>query len=693
LLVAAGLVVLDLAVFAQLRGHEFILMDDGLYITKNPSIQHGLTWAGIVWAFTTGHAANWHPLTWLSHMLDIQLFGLWAGGHHLSSVALHVINTLLLFFGLQWITSADGSPTLGRSALVAALFGIHPLHVESVAWAAERKDVLSTLFWWLTIGAYVAYARRPAFWRYALVAVMFVLGLMSKPMLVTVPFVLLLMDVWPLRRSSWVPDWALVREKLPLLALAAASTLITFLVQRQGGAVIELGHLPLSNRLANAVLSYGRYLWKTVWPTHLVSYYSYPIEMPLGAVFVSLVALVALSVAVWRLAGRFPYLGVGWLWFLGTLVPVIGILQVGSQALADRYTYVPLVGILVAAVWGLHDLAARRSIGSTLTTAAASIAVLAFAAVAYVQAGYWVNSVVLWQHAIAVMPENYMAYGALAAIRADEGKSAEALDLFTKAVNADPNFPNSHVDLGYQLMVAGRVDEAAVQYTEALRLNPDYADAHQSLGVVMALKGRVDEAIAHYREAIRIAPGLSTAHVSLGVALAGQGKLDEALKELLEGVRLDPAAASSWSRLGSVYTALGRSDEAISAYREAIRRKPDFAEAHNDLGFLYYRLNRADEAIAEYSEALRVRPAYPEALTNRGMVLGAQKKTREALDDFTEAVRLSPDSEAAHYWRGILLAGIGRYAEARRELEEALRLNPRNDAAKRALNEITRLGK
>jgi tetratricopeptide (TPR) repeat protein len=500
------------------------------------------------------------------------------------------------------------------------------------------------------------------------------------------------MDVWPLRRTSWVPEWALVREKLPLFALAAASTLITFLVQRQGGAVIQLGHLPLSNRLANAVLSYGRYLWKSVWPAHLVSYYSYPIEMPLGAVFVSLGVLVALSVAVWRLAGRYPYLGVGWLWFLGTLVPVIGILQVGSQALADRYTYVPLVGIFVAAVWGLHDLAARRSVGRTVTTAAASIAVLGFAATAHVQAGYWVNSVVLWQHAIAVMPENYMAYGALAAIRADEGKSAEALDLFTKAVNADPNFPNSHVDLGYQLMIAGRVDDAAAQYAEALRLNPDYAEAQQSLGVVLALKGRVDEAIGHYREAIRLAPGLSTAHVSLGVALAGQGKLDEALKELLEGVRLDPTA-SSWSRVASAYTALGRSDDAISAYREAIRLKPDFAEAHNDLGFLYYRLNRPEEAIAEYSEALRARPAYPEALTNRGMVLGAQRKSKAALDDFTEAVRLSPDFEAAHYWRGIVLAGSERYAEAKREFEEVLRLNPKNDGARRALAQISKIGK
>jgi|SRR5579862_1059146 len=695
-LIAAGLALLDLVVYAQVRTHAFISLDDGLYVTKNPSIQHGLTWPGIVWAFTTGYAANWHPLTWLSHMLDVQLFGLWSGGHHLTSVGLHVVNTLLLFFGLQWLMPADEPSAVGRSAVVAALFGIHPLHVESVAWVAERKDVLSTCFWWLTIGAYVAYVRKPAMGRYAAVAAMFALGLMAKPMLVTVPLVLLLLDIWPLKRierpfslQEWLP---LLREKAPLAVLSALSTLVTFVVQRNGGAVIELGHLPFANRLANAVLSYGRYLWKAIWPAHLTVFYSYPIDMPLGLAALSLAVLTAISVAVWRLWPRGPYLAVGWLWFLVTLLPVIGILQVGSQALADRYTYVPLVGILVAVVWGIADLSSSRRIAPIAVTSTACLAIAAYGAACYAEVSYWQNSVTLWQHAIDVMPENYVAYGALAAIRADEGKPAAALDLFQKAVQADPNYPNAHLDLGYQLMQAGRVDEAARQYEAALQLKPDYAEAHQSLGVVLALEGRTAEAVDHYREAIRLEPDLATAHVSLGVSLAALGRMDEAIAEYREGIRLDPSIANGHYRLATAYVASNQTDSAISEFREALRLQPDFPEAHNDLGFLFFALNRTGDAIAEYSAALKSRPAYPEALANRGMALGASLQMPAALADFTEAIRLRPDFETAHYWRGIALAGMGRRDEARNEFQTVLKLDPKNEAARRALEQLGRPG-
>jgi hypothetical protein len=498
-----ALAALDLAVFAQIRQHAFITYDDPLYVTGNPQVLGGLTARGVAWAFTTGHSANWHPVTWLSHMLDVELFGLEAGAHHVTSFALHLANTLLLFWGLHRMTGATG-----RSAFVAALFGVHPLHVESVAWIAERKDVLSTLFWWLTIWAYVAFVRRPDRRRYGLVLLSFALGLASKPMLVTLPFTLLLIDVWPLGRLTGPPGRlrALVFEKVPLVVLAIASSLVTFLVQRQGGAVNGLDEIPVGLRVSNALVSYVGYLGKTIWPDRLAIFYPYPASIPVWATAGAVAMLVVISIAAFWLARRRPYVAIGWVWYLGTLLPVIGLIQVGGQALADRYTYVPLVGIFVIIAWGVPDLLARWPAWRALAPVAAATVILACAVTARAQTAHWRTSFALWQHAVEVTRDNHVAEDALGTILVEMGQPAEAIPHLSRAVAIKPTFAQAHYNLGLAFTKEGRDAEAAAQYVDALRLLPDLAEAHYNLGVILARQGQFDAAAREFREVLRINP-------------------------------------------------------------------------------------------------------------------------------------------------------------------------------------------
>jgi Flp pilus assembly protein TadD len=551
------------------RHHDFVNFDDDDYVTANPVVLRGLTWHGVAWAFTTEHAVNWHPLTWLSHMLDVQLYGLDAGAHHLTNLLFHIGNTLLLFGLLHRMTGA-----LGRSAFVAGLFAVHPLHVESVAWVAERKDVLSTLFWMLTLWAYIEYVKRPDLRqssrrRYAAVLLFFALGLMAKQMLVTLPLVLLLLDFWPLGRvgigpnpaGGWAPardGWAtagrLVWEKLPLLALAAASSIATFVIHQRGGAVIILSAIPLQLRIENALVSYVVYIGKMLWPAGLAVLYPYPQSLSAWSVAVAFVTLTGISVAVIWAAPRRPYLPVGWFWYLGTLVPVIGLIQVGDQAIADRYTYIPLIGLFIIVAWGVPDLLVRWPLRRVVLPkialpAAACLVILACAITARGQLEYWEDSTTLWTHTLAVTTRNNIAHNNLGATLADQGKT----------------------------------DEAIAHYSEALRIKSDYADAHNNLGVALADQGKLDEAIAHYSEALRIKPGYSDAHSNLGIALADQGNLDEAIAQFTEALRINPDSAKAHNNLGVALASQGKLDEAIAQFTEALQVKPDYADARNNL--------------------------------------------------------------------------------------------------------------
>jgi tetratricopeptide (TPR) repeat protein len=533
--VCFGLIAIIAVVYAPVLDFGFVKYDDPQYVSANPHVFGGVTLQGISWALTSGYAANWHPLTWISHMLDIEMYGMNAGWHHLTNVLLHMASAVLLFALLYRMTGA-----LGRSAFVAGLFAVHPIHVESVAWVAERKDVLSTFFWTLTLWAYLRYAARPELRRYLLVVVFFALALMSKPMVVTLPFILLLLDYWPLRRPI---EMRLVTEKIPLFALAVASSIITFLVQERGGTVAVVGRISFAERIANALVSYGAYLGKMVWPTHLAAYYPYALSQSPWLVAGSALGLAGITLlAIWK-AKDFPYFVTGWLWYLGALVPAIGIVQVGTQAMADRYTYVPMIGISIVAAWGIFDLVARwqKSGDGLMVLRGAGLAVIIACTVsARAQVKTWESSLTLWEHALAVTTDNYAAHTFLGNALSGLGKTDEAITHYEEALRIRPDYPEAHNNLGPALAGKGKIDEAITHFSEAVRLRPGYADAHNNLGVALANRGRVPEAIAHFAEAVKLDPDHAKAHYGLAVVLQNQGRTAEARQEFLEALRINP---------------------------------------------------------------------------------------------------------------------------------------------------------
>jgi protein O-mannosyl-transferase len=705
--IGLALIAVNLAVYAPVRQYEFVSIDDPAYVSENPHISGGVTWPGIAWAFSSGYAANWHPLTWLSHMLDVHVFGMNAGRHHLINLALHIANTLLLFGLLLRLTGA-----LGRSAFVAGLFAVHPLHVESVAWIAERKDVLSTLFWLLTLWAYAAYVRRPGVRRYLLVLVGFALGLMTKPMLVTLPFVMLLLDVWPLGRVAFGAEAAgrtrpaargnagsiwlqLVWEKLPLFALAAISSLVTWLVQQLGGAVTGFELFPWTLRVENALMSYAAYIGKMLWPARLVVLVPYPRSIPGWLAVGAFLVLLGISVAVIRGARRHPYLLVGWYWYLGTLVPVIGIVQAGIQARADRYTYVPLIGLFIMAAWGAADLLARRPQWRRALPVTAVLVILAFMMTARGQVRVWQSSVALWEHAVELTldMDNYGAHNALGMILRQKGRAGEAIAHFTAAVALNPDLAEAHQNLGRILVDQGRMAEAVPALSQAVRLMPDNAEAQSELGAALSSQGRIGEAIAHYTEALRIKPDLPQVHNALGYALTGENKISEALAHFSEAVRLKPDFAEAHNNMGLALAGQGKLSEALMHFSEAVRLKPGYAEAHNNIGLALAGQAKFAEAIDQYQEALRLKPDYAEAHNNLGLVLANQGKFNEAIFHFSEAVRLKPGSEIVHVSLGMALASAGRVDEAIRQLTEALRINPTNPTARSTLDYLLRRSK
>jgi Flp pilus assembly protein TadD len=583
-LAVAALMLLTLAVYRPVGGHRFVDYDDPSYVTKNVHVQGGLTPEGVRWALTATHAANWHPLTWLSHMLDVELFGLDPGRHHQVSLLLHALNAMILFLVLRAMTGA-----LWRSAAAAALFALHPLHVESVAWVAERKDVLSTLFWMLAMAAYGWYVRRPGAARYLAVAVLFTLGLTAKPMLVTFPFVLLLLDFWPLGRwraggaaagagprgappSRWR---GLLWEKAPLFVLTAASCVITYYAQRGGGAVKSIAMLPLGVRLGNALVSYVGYIGKALWPAGLaVAYPHAGGGLPLWPAALSGLVLAAVTALVLRQATRYSYLSTGWLWYLGTLVPVIGVIQVGEQAMADRYTYLPLIGLFVMAVWGVYDLLCRWRFHRRALVLLSLVLFSVFPAMAGRQVAVWEDNFSLFRHAIDVTSGNYMAHHGLGRALAGEGKTDEAIAHYNRAIAYNPLYDYAYVSLGAILIIEDNIDEAIRHLLKSLQVNPGSATANFNLGICYSRKGKTDDAIRYYREAIRIYPEFADAHNNLGSALYRRGLLDEARESFSRAVEINPFDVNARYNLGLVYLDLQRTDMAVAQFRETLRLSP-----------------------------------------------------------------------------------------------------------------------
>jgi protein O-mannosyl-transferase len=594
------LVLLVLPVFFPMLHNDFINYDDPIYVTGNPHVQGGLTWEDFKWALTTSEGANWHPLTMLSHMLDCQVFGLKPWGHHLTSLLFHAANTLLLFLVLNRLTGARW-----RSFFVAALFGLHPLRVESVAWVAERKDVLSAFFWLLTLKSYTAYveALRPAeasppdstsrsrgpgiHLYYSLTLLCFILGLLSKPMLVTLPFVLLLLDYWPLNRISNLKSeisnprpWSrLVWEKTPFFILAAVSSAVTLIVQKHAGAMARMAELTFAERVENAVISYARYLGKFLYPMNLAVFYPHPEQWP-ASIF-SLAGLLLLGLCALAIMKRrqWPWLFVGWFWFVGTLVPVIGLVQVGGQSIADRYTYLPLIGILIALTWGLCEASSRLPSRAYTLPGAAAIAVISCAVLTRRQIGWWQDSGTLFRHVIAATGDNHIAYFHLGDYLLSRGDTDEAIRMYQSSIQTRPTFLEPHQNLGVALLSQARFEPASDQFREALRLKPDFADAHNGLGYALQRQGRLDDALAHFEQAVAADPTFFQAQCNLGNLLASKGRLDESISNLQVALRLQPGAPEAHNSLGIVLAARGRRDEAIAEFTTALKLQPDYSEA------------------------------------------------------------------------------------------------------------------
>jgi tetratricopeptide (TPR) repeat protein len=600
-IVAALLAALTLAALAPVLHNDFISYDDEQYVTRNYHVRPGLTAGGVRWALTTDYAANWHPLTWISHMLDVQLFGKNAHGHHLTSLLFHLASTVMLFLVLTTMTGATG-----RSAFVAALFGVHPLHVESVAWIAERKDVLSTFFFMLTLGAYVRYVAAPSTRRYALVMLAFAAGLMAKPMLVTLPFVLILLDYWPLSRWPERSFRRLLLEKLPLVPFVIASSIATFVAQSRGGAVNSLEIFPLGVRVGNAIVAYGVYLWKTIWPVDLAFFYLHPAAArPPWQVGVAAAALIAATAIAFRERRRRPYAIVGWLWYVGTLVPVIGLIQVGAQSHADRYTYIPLIGVFIVIAWGAHSaLSSIVSTRSLYALGATSLAVLAM--LSHAQAGRWRDSMTLYEHDLRVVGDNPLVENLIGVTLADQGRHADAIPRFERA----------------------------------LRLSPSYVRAYDNLGLALIKTGRAADAVHPLEAAIRIDPGAPEPRNTLGVALSRTNRTREAIEQFETALRLRPDNPAALTNFGSVLVGTGSIEEGRGMYEKALRLDPTYAEAHTKLGLSLAQQGRLQDALAELNIAVALDPGYAEARQNLAMGLYLTGDTEKAREQVEAARRL-----------------------------------------------------
>ena len=590
-----------LALYWPLTRSGFINFDDDQYVTSNAPVRAGLTLESVRWAFTAGHASNWHPVTWLSHMLDCQLFGVNAGAMHLVNVLFHTANSMLLFLLLRRATGQEG-----RSLCAAALFALHPLHVESVAWISERKDVLSTLFWLLATWYYVSYAlesRRKGYW---LCLFFFALGLMAKPMLVTLPVILLIMDYWPLQRFSRAMLRSLLMEKLPFLCLSTASSIVTFLVQKV--AVMNLDELPFSLRVVNAIISYLAYLGKTVWPAKLVIFYPHPITYPAYQVVLSSAGLAFITIMVWRLRYRRPYLIFGWFWYVVTLLPVIGLVQVGSQAMADRYSYVPLIGIFVALIWGVSDCLSYFAWNQPYSVTGASLAFAACAITTHHQLYYWKDSVTLFEHALASTTRNLVAHVNLGAALMGEGKYSEALEHYLAAVKIKADNAKVHYNLGLALASLGRMDEAVRHYRIALLIDPTYTKSLMALADSLLRIGKTSAALAHYQSLLKTKPDNAEVHLIVGNTLISVGDVAGGIKHLREVMRIEPKNFDAQLNLASALAIQNKVEEAIASYQKALQLDPNSALAHYQFGAALFDAKRDGEAVRQLREALRLSP-------------------------------------------------------------------------------------
>jgi len=676
------LTVATLIVYWQLINHGFVNYDDELYVTKNSHVQAGLSLKNITWAFSTLDVSNWHPLTWLSHMLVCELFGTNPLWHHLTSLAFHLASVLLLFRVFLGMT---GNPW--QSGFVAALFALHPLNVEPVVWVSERKGILCTFFWMLTLWSYLRYLEHPKILRYLLILCFFVLGFMAKPMIVTLPFVMLLLDFWPLHRfqpgkpspgRGTKPksfDLRLVWEKIPLFFLVGLMSVVGYLAQESGGSLSTVEALPFGIRVSNALVSYILYLWKMIWPNNLSVFYPYE-AIPVWQVIGAGLLLAAVSFLVVAARKSRPYLAVGWFWYMGSFVPVIQIVQVGMHSMADRYAYIPLIGIFIMVAWGVPDLLARSLRAKRVIVCAGVLCLILLAVITWKQLGHWASSMTLFQHSLSVVPNNYVGHNGLARALEERGKTAEAIGHFREALRIKPGFTDGRYNLARILAAQGKQDEAIRLYSEALKRRPGFVQARINLANILADQGRLEEAIEHYNKALQVKGGNANAYYNLGNVLALAGKTEEAIKHYLKAIRLDSNHANAHYNLGNALAKQGKSEDAIRHYSEALRIRPDFVEAMVNLGNSLAKGGSTSTAVKHYMEALRLRPDYVKAHWSLAFAFSKQGRHDDAVRHFYEIIRLMPDDPYAHYSLGSALSDDGKGEDAIRRYSEALRIKP-----------------
>ena len=627
MMISLLLILAIIIAYGQVKNFDFVGYDDQEYITENSHVQKGLTVESIIWAFTSFHSANWHPLTWLSHMLDCELYRLNPMGHHWTNLMFHMVNTILLFIVLELMTGA-----IWRSAFVAALFALHPLHVESVAWVSERKDVLSTFFGLLMIFSYYRYVKISSLKNYLLVIIFFSLGLMSKPMLVTFPFVLLLLDFWPLKRFHYKNDYLfqsertthygskgnyrLILEKVPLFIPVVISCVLTFFAQKSEGAVQALLSLSLKNRIENALVSYVNYILKMFWPSKLAVFYPHPGDtFPAWQIFGAALLISCACFLAIRAAKKYPYIVIGLFWYLGTLVPVIGLVQVGEQAMADRYTYIPLIGLFIIVAWGVLDLFRKWHYQKIYLSVFAMIILSALTARTFFQISHWKNGVTLFEHAIKVTENNHKAHNNLAT-------SLDSLDLdraishFKEALRIHPKYVIALNNLGIALYNKGNYDEAVLYFNKLLDIKPKKTDTRMNLANVLFIQGKSDEAVSHYNEIIKTDSENADVHSNLAYVLFTKGKLNEAVFHYKEAIRINPEHEKAHYNIGDIFIKQGKIKEAFTHFAEVIKIKPDNVQAYNKIGLILFKQGKLKKAGVFFSKALQINPNYSEARKN-----------------------------------------------------------------------------
>jgi len=576
-----------LAVYGQLHDYQFITLDDPTYVKENPHIREGLTLNGMYWSLTSVYSSNWHPLSWLSHMIDVELYGMDAGRHHMTNIIFHILNSLLLLYTLIRFTG-----NLWQSSVVAALFALHPINMEVVAWVSQRKTLLCFFFWLLALWSYQGYVKRPGMGRYLSALLFFIFGMMSKQAIVVFPLVLMLLDYWPLARyQSDKPDSAmgrsgifraLIKEKIPFFVIAFAGSILTYFAQKSGGAVTSFDILPLNVRITNALLSYSTYLGKAFWPHKLAILYPYPDSIPVWCVGVSTVLLGFITYCAIKTARRHPYFIVGWLWYLLILIPVIGIVQIGIQAMADRYASVPLIGIFIVLAWGFSEVSRAWDHRKLKLAALAITSLFVLMTATFKQAQTWRNSVTVFEQALSISTDNYLAYN----------------------------------NMGFAFSSQNRIDDAITQYAVALKLKPDYADARFNLGVALFVKGKYSEAVDQFARAFQIDPYNIKTLNNLGAAMTKLGRVAEAIQHYKAALRIDPEYTDAHRNLANTLFESGEYLKAMRQYRSVIRIDPSDEHAHNNLGIILIKLGKTDDAVYHFSKALRIDNNFEEAQYN-----------------------------------------------------------------------------